>query len=375
MPTTALRPNATVSNNWDIGLPALTAHEALNEVVTQPTAPDTTLGHVSTGVANEVCEVAVADLALGAGESVTETRLWVYLGSGNKRGHRVSLRHSTTVLATADFPTQTGWQLVTSTAALTQAQVNDLRAHLQCYSTAGGGGAGTITAYVAYVDLATVAAVAHLLDATSTGVSTTTASLSVAQPLAGTSAGSSTTTAGLTVTKDLAGSSACTSSTTGAVAVSVALAGTSAGSSTTIGAFAGSAIALGAQSTGTATTSGSVRALRSLGGTSTGTSSTTGDARAILALSGISAGTSTTTASFRAAAAALSGTSTALSTTTGTVHAVRALMGSSAGLSTSTGSLGITIVGVPLVVSATLVVRDTPSATVTSRDHSTTTAA
>lgn len=174
MPT--LRPNATVSNGYTVTGPA-TAHEALDEAVTQPTAPDTATDHISTSTVGAVAEVALADYALGAGESVTETRLWVYLGAGAKRGHRVSLRHGATILATADFPTETGWQSVASTTVLTQAQIDDLRAHLECYSTAGGGGQGTITVYATYIDLAVVA----VYDKTGSGVSTFVASGVVAR--------------------------------------------------------------------------------------------------------------------------------------------------------------------------------------------------
>lgn len=157
MPAYTLRPNATVSNSWDVALPALAAHDALDDAVTQPTAPDTLTDAVSTSTATAVCEVAVADQTLGATETVTETRLWVYAAGGTKRSITVDLRHGTTSLGTTTVGAgaAAGWVSVTSTVALTQAQVNDLRCRLTCNSTAGGGGQTAVAAYAAYVALTT----------------------------------------------------------------------------------------------------------------------------------------------------------------------------------------------------------------------------
>ena len=155
MPSYVLRPDVTGTNSWAINLPALNVADALDDAVTQPTAPSTTGDSVSTNTANAVCESNVGGFTLAAGEVVESVTLWIYCSTGAKRAidfdiYTVGPTKLTTTVR-VDAALGNGWRSVTYTGSLTQAQLDALYLRMLCASTAGGGGAGTVTAYAAYM--------------------------------------------------------------------------------------------------------------------------------------------------------------------------------------------------------------------------------
>ena len=136
----------------------------------------------------------------------------------------------------------------------------------------------------------------------------------------------------------LDGTSSGSSSSSGNLSLANALAGSSNGTSSSTGSL-GLATALTATSTGGSTSSGSLRLAMALTGTSAGTSTSSATQLVnLVPLTGNSAGSSTSTAAL-ALAAALTGTSAGTSTSSASLDLGQGLTGSSSGTSTTTGSL------------------------------------
>lgn len=156
MATEVLRPNADVVAGWT-ELPAGAANVTLDDAVLAPTdaAASGDGGSIATSTAGAECEVHVGTFTLGT-DVVSAVRLKMYCTTGAKRGIDWRLLHGTTELAagTRVGANQSGqWYTVTYTGTLTQAQIDDLRAEFVCVSTAGGGGAGSVTVYAAYIEV------------------------------------------------------------------------------------------------------------------------------------------------------------------------------------------------------------------------------
>lgn len=156
MATTVLRPDADVTAGWTESS-GTTAWNLLDDAVTDPTDAQASGdgGSISTSTAGAECEVHVASFTLGTDE-VSAARLKTYLVTGAKRQIEIRLLTGTTQLGTTlstGASAAEGWYTLTYTGALTQAQIDDLRAEFICRSTAGGGGAGSCTVYAAYVEV------------------------------------------------------------------------------------------------------------------------------------------------------------------------------------------------------------------------------
>lgn len=154
MTDTALQPNADVTNNWTKSAGS-NGYACIDDAVTQPTDP-TTSGdgeNISSSTDTQVQECHVGTFTLGS-DTMNSATLWVYAETGRKRGIDWDLRHGSTVLATGTrIPAQSSaqWHSVTYNGSITQAQIDDLRLKLTCVSTAGGGGADSVTVHAAYI--------------------------------------------------------------------------------------------------------------------------------------------------------------------------------------------------------------------------------
>src|SRR3712207_6562261 len=125
--TYTLRPDATAFTNnvwWIDG--GTTPWGVLDDALTQPTTPASGDQLYTDADARPDVRVDVQDRTLGAGEVVTNTIGWAYVGTHPSRSIRFELMHGTTVLAGITVPggSQPGWRRLESTVALTQAQLN-----------------------------------------------------------------------------------------------------------------------------------------------------------------------------------------------------------------------------------------------------------
>ncbi len=152
--TYTLRPDSTVTSSWTVTPTGSAAFAVLDDPVLQPTAPSTSSDHLSSSTVGAVAEVGVQSQPLGAGDTVLSTTAWAYLQPGPQRSITLTLLSGATVLGstTAAQASGTSWRSVTSSSALTQAQVDDLRLRV----TVGGSGASTAGfAYAAYASVRT----------------------------------------------------------------------------------------------------------------------------------------------------------------------------------------------------------------------------
>lgn len=167
MAVATLRPSGvTGTNNWT-ATGAADAAAALDDVVTDPTAPSTGSDFVATSTTNNVFEVALADPSLAAGRVISSIVAKVYCATtGTRRTLTLTLRYNVggtgtdTVLATVvvGVNTAAAWQTLTaSTAGLTDAELNSLRIR-GVATVSSSTSTGTATAYAAYVDVTYTAA-------------------------------------------------------------------------------------------------------------------------------------------------------------------------------------------------------------------------
>lgn len=154
MPEYERRPNATVSNQWTL-VGAATAHEVLDQAVSDPTAADVGV-RVNSLTNGHVCEVAIADLALAARERVDSVTVKLYRdapalsASAEARLFTGSTQLGSTYTWSAI--TAAGWiDAVTHTDGLTQSELDDLRIRL----TKVNGSTAGIRVYAAYLRIAT----------------------------------------------------------------------------------------------------------------------------------------------------------------------------------------------------------------------------
>ena len=135
--TYTLRPDADVSSQWSkVG--AATAADALDDGVTQPSAVGTT-DYISSGAANKVTEVSLANQALGSGESVSSGKAWFYAAAGILSSAKAEVVSGGTVRGSATvngglLGAGAQWYSISFTPA-DQSAVNDLR--LRFTSTGG----------------------------------------------------------------------------------------------------------------------------------------------------------------------------------------------------------------------------------------------
>ncbi|MFL5911334.1 MAG: hypothetical protein ACJ768_12260 [Gaiellaceae bacterium] len=153
-----LRPTTTAgANGWTTVPFGTNIAAALADDVIQPAAPGTGTGYaVSPSSSNYWTAVGIAAPALAQGESITGATAWAYLATGSTRGASLSLYAGQTLLGWTAVPAgQTArWYSVPTMAAPTAAQAADLYVVL----VPNGKTTNTaVTAYAAYVDLATVA--------------------------------------------------------------------------------------------------------------------------------------------------------------------------------------------------------------------------
>jgi len=151
-----LRPSSTISNGW-ANLDGATAHAALSDAVTQPTAPATGAGsgYISgKGNGPVAAEVGLPDQTLGALETVASATAWAYVQPGSKRSITIELKTGATVLGTTTLAIGSAaqWISASTTNALTQTELNGLTIRI---SYDGTGGSTAAYAYAAYLQLQT----------------------------------------------------------------------------------------------------------------------------------------------------------------------------------------------------------------------------
>ena len=149
--TAILRPDGTVAAGQWMPYPGGPLHSLVDEAVTQPTAPNTVDDLIYTsGAGGGTAELSVGTSALG-GEYVTRVTAWAHVGTGPNKTIRMELVHGTTVLSTLTVPggSTNAWRQATSTVALTQAQVDNLRVRF----VASGASSGQV--FASYIQLDT----------------------------------------------------------------------------------------------------------------------------------------------------------------------------------------------------------------------------
>ena len=140
-------PAATLSSGWTVN-PSGSAHTVLDDYVWYPSAPSTSGDNITSNAAGPVVtELQMQPQPLAAGETVSYTSAAVYLSTASNRTVTIELLTGGTTLGTNVVPggTAAKWEGVTSTQALTQAQLNDLRIRL----TQSGSGGGSANVYAA----------------------------------------------------------------------------------------------------------------------------------------------------------------------------------------------------------------------------------
>ena len=152
--TAVLRPDADVvpSAAWSTDGPS--AWSVLDDDVLQPAAPPADADRLTSTAEAATVELGLSDTELPAGAQVTRIRAWVHAATGSARTLTYQLRHGSTLIALAgalpDKPA--GWQRFETTAALTQAQLDDLRLRV---TLAGLGTSTATTVHAAYVEVET----------------------------------------------------------------------------------------------------------------------------------------------------------------------------------------------------------------------------
>lgn len=147
--TYTLRPNGDSKADWT-EVPGGLASDRLNEVIIQPSVPDTGTNYIESATNPQICRLDVNVVTLGVGEIVAVARLWVYIDTAS-RGVTTTIMVSGTVVRETTFPAGTvGWRGLTLAAPLTQAQVDSLQ--MQFTTTAGS---GTARIYATYFEVNT----------------------------------------------------------------------------------------------------------------------------------------------------------------------------------------------------------------------------
>jgi hypothetical protein len=126
--TYVLRPDATTATGmWQVR-GGTTVDEVLRDRLLQPAVPDTGTGYIE-DIWNSTAEAGVGTVVLRSGENVTLTRGWAYFETGTQRGLATALRTGSTTLASRSDGVLLlkARRSLESAAALTQAQVDDLR--------------------------------------------------------------------------------------------------------------------------------------------------------------------------------------------------------------------------------------------------------
>ena len=154
--TYTLRPNSTVTNSpaWTLNpTTGSTVHGVLDDAVLQPTAPSTTSDFIRTNASGRIAEIGMDTQQLASGDAVTSTVARVYALNGNSRTITMGLYTGSTLLGNTSIPAggAAAWRTFTSSTALTQAQVDDLRIRF----TSAGTGSQNGTVFAAYVSLTT----------------------------------------------------------------------------------------------------------------------------------------------------------------------------------------------------------------------------
>ena len=152
----ALRPTAPAGmNGWTTVPFGSNIAAALADDVTQPAAPATGTGYaVSPSGGNYWTALHIAAPALAQGETISGATAWAYLATGSTRGATLSLYAGQTLLGWTVVPAgqSARWYSVPAAKAPTAAQAADLYVVL----VPSGMTSTAVTAYAAYVDLATV---------------------------------------------------------------------------------------------------------------------------------------------------------------------------------------------------------------------------
>lgn len=150
-----LRPDSTLqTGSWTV-FPGGQVHEVLDDPILAPTVPTTATDYIQeNGNGPVTAEIGYATATLRPGETVVRTRSNGYVSTGDARTLDTSLRTGATVLGSGTYPAgvSAGWGALDSTAALTQAEVDDLRT----VRTLQGSGASTTTfVYATYIEIQT----------------------------------------------------------------------------------------------------------------------------------------------------------------------------------------------------------------------------
>ena len=152
-----LRPTMTTGvNGWTTVPYGTGIAAALADDVTQPAAPNTGTGYVTSPTGgNYWTAVTVAAPVLAPAESITGATAWAYVASGSTRSALLALYSGQTLLGWTVVPAgqSARWFSVSSTTVPTAAQA----ANLYVVLVPSGKTSTAVTAYAAYVDLATVA--------------------------------------------------------------------------------------------------------------------------------------------------------------------------------------------------------------------------
>lgn len=152
--TYVMRPDSTVSNNWDVTPSTTSAFGVLDDAVLSPNAPSTSSDFLSSTAAGRTAEVGLGPQTLATGDSVAAITAWAYVDTGNRRPVTLTLLTGATSLGSVTEPagSAAGWRSASTSTALTQAQVDDLRIRL---TTGGSGASSASRAYAAYAELRT----------------------------------------------------------------------------------------------------------------------------------------------------------------------------------------------------------------------------
>ena len=153
MTVTLLRPNADIAGDMTLTGSA-TYFGALDDAVTQPTAPGTGTDYCSHGTAGRFAHVGCQTFTKGL-DVVSQVTLWIYLETGKKRGclFRINSTAGTLQEGSVGADTAAGWQSITYTGTLEQADIDALAIYAEVTATAPGGGAGTVAVYAAYLEV------------------------------------------------------------------------------------------------------------------------------------------------------------------------------------------------------------------------------
>ena len=279
MPTTAaLRPDASVSNNWTANG---TFPSNLADAVSQPTAPGTGSGFISSSTAGQVAEMDLGTATLPVGATVTAARIWVYAAGGTKRAVGVTLKTGASVLAGSDTNrvvaagAAAGWYSLEYSGSLTQGQIDALRIRCAVEST-GGGGASAATVYAAYaeVDYTSVTTYERSSDVSAvTAIATAATFFHVLSATVGVSAASATASAGYVIrAADVAASASAGVTTAGQRALLRATGASATGDIATSGVNATASRSVAVSAVAGASTAGQRDLLRQAGaGAATGT--------------------------------------------------------------------------------------------------------